>query len=163
MRPSITILSTVATLATLPSTMGYSFTLSSPRANLVATASSSSSKTSLPNQKRASSTSTTLQMVELQTLQVGAIAFAGLSTGIGLLAFTDNAADRSDERGGLNDGQKNKIIGGLVVEEVEDGKDAGSLASQLENALKQSGTLSAEKEEEILDDVGKDYDGGDGW
>jgi len=161
MRPSITILSTLATLAALPSTMGYSFTLSSPRSNLVATTAPSKTSQQLPNQKRASST--TLQMVEMQTLQVGAIAFAGLSTGIGLLAFTDNAADRSDERGGLNDGQKNKIIGGLVVEEVEDGKDAGSLASQLENALKQSGTLSTEKEAEILDEVGKDYDGGDGW
>jgi len=102
-------------------------------------------------------------MVDTQTLQVGAIAFAGLSTGIGLLAFTDTQATRSNERGGLTDGQTNKIIGGLVVEEVEDGKDAGSLASQLENALKESGTLSEETAEEILDDVGKDYDGGDGW
>jgi len=102
-------------------------------------------------------------MVDTQTLQVGAIAFAGLSTGIGLLAFTDKATERSNDRGGLTDGQTNKIIGGLVVEEVEDGKDAGSLASQLENALKESGTLSQETAEEILDDVGKDYDGGDGW
>jgi len=153
MRPSLTILSTALSAAALlslpsaPTTLAYTFLPSTPTTH-----------------RRTPSSSSSLQMVDAQTLQVGAISVAGLATGIGLLAFTDKQALNSNERtGGLSDSQTNKIIGGLVVEEVEDGKDAGSLASQLENALKQSGTLSQEVEEEILDNVGKDYDGGDGW
>jgi len=153
MRPSLTILSTALSAAALlslpstPTTLAYTFLPSTPTTT-----------------HRRAPSSTSLQMVDAQTLQVGAISVAGLATGIGLLAFTDKQALNSNERtGGLSDSQTNKIIGGLVVEEVEDGKDAGSLASQLENALKQSGTLSQEVEEEILDNVGKDYDGGDGW
>jgi len=154
MRPSLTILSTALSAAALlslpsaPTTLAYTFLPSTPTTT----------------HRRTPSSSSSLQMVDAQTLQVGAISVAGLATGIGLLAFTDKQALNSNERtGGLSDSQTNKIIGGLVVEEVEDGKDAGSLASQLENALKQSGTLSQEVEEEILDNVGKDYDGGDGW
>lgn len=146
------IISTIAILTSLPSTVGYSFIPSiSNRSN------------GLIQQAPSRPTISALKMVDAQTLQVAGISVAGLATGIGMLAFTDTQAERSNERGGLTDGQTNKIVGGLVVEEVEDGKDAGSLASQLETALKQSGTLSEEAEEEILDGVGKDYDGGDGW
>jgi len=107
--------------------------------------------------------STSLTMVDAQTLQVAGISVAGLATGIGLLAFTDTQATRSNDRGGLSDSQTQKIVGGLVVEEIEEGADAGSLASQLENALKQSGSLSEEVVETIDESVEQDYTGGDGW
>ena len=69
------------------------------------------------------------------------IAVAGLTAGIGLVAFTEAQGERARERGsGLSDDMATRITGQLMEDvEVSSVSDIGSLTSQLEAALKETG------------------------
>ena len=93
------------------------------------------------------------------------IAIAGLGAGIGLVAFTENQGERSKERGvGLSDDMATRITGGLMEDvEVSSVSDLGSLTSQLEAALQESGAdasvteLTEEEKQKKIEDMD------DGW
>jgi len=94
------------------------------------------------------------------------VAFAGLAVGIGLVAFTESQGERAKERGGgLSDDMSTKIAGGLLEDvEVSSVADLGSLTSQLESALKESGAtgiIEWEMSEEELKRIAEEAD--DGW
>ena len=80
-------------------------------------------------------------MLDQNVIQGGAIAVGGLAVGIGLVAFAENMGERSKERGGgLSDSMSTKIAGKLMEDvEVSTVADIGSLTSQLEAALAESG------------------------
>jgi len=146
--------STILTIAALPATAtGYAFVSSPTRS----TFSSSSSK------------STSLKMMDQQTLMGAGIAIAGTVAGIGLVAFTENQGEKGKSRGGgVSDSMATRISGSLLEDvEVSTVADLGSLTSQLENALKQSGGVNDDKmrELEMTDEekkkVADDLD--DGW
>ncbi|KAL7576761.1 hypothetical protein ACA910_005675 [Epithemia clementina (nom. ined.)] len=92
-----------------------------------------------------------LQMMDDAFLQGAGIAVAGLLTGIGLVAFTEQQGERAKERGsGLSDSMSTRITGGLMEDvEVSSVSDLGSLTAQLEQALKQSAADKAEVQETI--------------
>lgn len=94
------------------------------------------------------------------------VAVAGLAVGIGLVAFTEVQGERAAERGsGLSEGMSTKIAGGLLEDvEVSSVADLGSLTSQLENALKETGATS-EKAFEITEDEKQRMkeEADDGW
>lgn len=89
------------------------------------------------------SSSTTLKMIDANVLQGGAIAVGSFVIGIGLVAFTEGQGERGKERGGgLSDSMATQIAGKLMEDvEVSSVSDVGSLASQLEDALKASGSV----------------------
>lgn len=94
------------------------------------------------------------------------IAVAGLATGIGLVAFTEKQGERAKARGGgLSDGMSTRIAGGLLEDvEVSSVSDVGSLTSQLEEALKQTGATDEkafELSEEEIKKLKEEAD--DGW
>jgi len=70
-----------------------------------------------------------------------AIAFGGLGFGVGLVYFTEVQGERAKARGGgLSNTMSTRISGGLLEDvEVSSVSDLGSLTSQLESALRQSG------------------------
>jgi hypothetical protein len=81
-------------------------------------------------------------LVFIENVLMGAgIAIAGLGAGIGLVAFTEAQGERAKQRGGgLSDDMSTRIAGQLLEDvEVSSVKDLGSLTSQLEAALKESG------------------------
>lgn len=80
-------------------------------------------------------------MVDDNVIQGAAVALAGLGAGLGLVAFTETQGERAKERGGgLSDSMSTRIAGGLLEDvEVSSVEDLGSLTSQLEKALKESG------------------------
>lgn len=68
------------------------------------------------------------------------IAIAGLTAGIGLVAFTETQGERSQKRGGLSDSMSTSLAGKLMEDvEVSSVGDIGSLTDQLEAALKATG------------------------
>lgn len=69
------------------------------------------------------------------------VAFLGLATGLGLVAFTESAGERAKGRGsGLSDDMTTRITGQLMEDvEVSSVADLGSLTEQLEAALKETG------------------------
>ena len=73
------------------------------------------------------------------------IAVAGLTAGIGLVAFTEKQGERAKARGGgLSDDMTTRIAGKLLEDvEVSSVSDVASLASQLESALKATGATDA--------------------
>lgn len=85
-------------------------------------------------------------MIDDQVLMGAGVAFAGLAAGIGLVAFTEVQGERAKARGGgLSERMATNIAGGLLEDmEVSSVDDLGSLTSQLEKALKESGGAKAE-------------------
>jgi len=105
-------------------------------------------------------------MVEQNVIMGAGIAAAGLVAGIGLVAFTENQGERSKERGsGLSEGMSTRIAGQLMEDvEVSSVSDLGSLTSQLEQALKESGGADGaqfEMTEEEKKRIEEEAD--DGW
>merc|ERR1712194_379328 len=85
--------------------------------------------------------STSLKMVDQNVIMGAGVAFSGLAVGIGLVAFTEVQGERAQERGsGLSDRMSTNIAGGLLEDvEVSSVADLGSLTSQLESALRETG------------------------
>ena len=131
------------------STQGYAFISSSSRTSLHQ--SPNSNKITTTTTTIPSSTTTSLKMVDQNVLMGAGVAIAGLGAGIGLVAFTENAGERAKERGAeLSDNMATKIAGSLMEDvEVSSVSDLGSLTSQLENALKESGNVDDNKMKEI--------------
>lgn len=90
-------------------------------------------------------------MMDQNVLMGAGIAIAGVVAGIGMVAFTENQGERAKQRGGgLSDTMATNIAGSLMEDvEVSSIKDLGSLTSQLENALKESGGISGDKMKDI--------------
>mmetsp|Transcript_6172 Transcript_6172/g.8897 ORF Transcript_6172/g.8897 Transcript_6172/m.8897 type:complete len:148 (+) Transcript_6172:158-601(+) len=123
---------------------------------------SSSQTNSLPVKR----SDTSLKMVDQNVIMGAGIAIAGLGAGIGLVAFTEIQGERAKERGsGLSDGMSTRITGMLMEDvEVSSISDLGSLTSQLEAALKETGgadedefKMSEEDKKRIAEEVD------DGW
>mmetsp|Transcript_23973 Transcript_23973/g.35987 ORF Transcript_23973/g.35987 Transcript_23973/m.35987 type:complete len:141 (-) Transcript_23973:14-436(-) len=103
--------------------------------------------------------------VDNNVIMGAGIAFAGLAAGIGLVTFTENQGERGKERGsGLSDRMATNIAGGLLEDvEVSTVSDLGSLTSQLEAALKNSGAdagnteLTEEEKQKKIEELD------DGW
>lgn len=116
--------------------------------------------------KRPHSCSTGLAMVDDALIQGAAIAVAGLAAGIGLVAFTEAQGERAKARGGgLSESMSTRIAGSLLEDvEVSSVDDLGSLTSQLEKALKESG--GAQEEELEMSEADKkrlEEEADDGW
>lgn len=104
-------------------------------------------------------------MIDQNVLMGGGIALAGTAAGIALVAFTESAGEKGAS---LSDSMATSITGGLMEDvEVSSVGDLGSLTSQLENALKQSGGVDDKKmnELELTEEekakIAEDLD--DGW
>jgi uncharacterized protein HemX len=95
--------------------------------------------------------STSLNMVDQNVLMGGGIVVAGLVSGIGLVAFTEQQGERAKERGGgLSESMSTRIAGGLLEDmEVSSVEDLGSLTSQLEQALKQASGAKGKNDKEF--------------
>merc|ERR1712113_120975 len=119
--------------------------------------------------KKYNNKSTTLKMVDQNVLIGGAIGVGSFALGIGMVAFTENAGERAKQRGsGLSESMSTKIAGSLMEDvEVSSVSDLGSLTSQLENALKESGGVDDKKMDELelteeeKQKIAEDAD--DGW
>lgn len=99
-------------------------------------------------------------------IQGAAIALAGLGAGFGLVYFTEAQGERAKERGsGVSDAMATKIAGQLMEDvEVSSVADLGSLTSQLEAALRQTGSAMAQDLEMTEEDkkrIAEEAD--DGW
>mmetsp|Transcript_18489 Transcript_18489/g.28196 ORF Transcript_18489/g.28196 Transcript_18489/m.28196 type:complete len:165 (+) Transcript_18489:143-637(+) len=151
--------SILALLALTSSVSGFAFTQQKPAA-LQRTHRSSSSSSS-------SSSSTSLSMeIDQNVLIGGAIGVGSFAAGIGLVVFTEQQGERAKERGsGLSDNMSTKISGMLLEDvEVSSVSDLGSLTSQLEAALKETGkanTDELEMTEEEKQRIKEEAD--DGW
>jgi hypothetical protein len=97
--------------------------------------------------KSSGPTSSSLQMIDQQMIMGGAIAVTGLIAGIGLVAFTEQQGERAKARGGgLSEGMATRITGQLMEDvEVSSVSDLGSLTSQLEEALRQTGAAAEDE------------------
>jgi hypothetical protein len=86
-------------------------------------------------------------MIDQQMIMGGAIAVTGLVAGIGLVAFTEQQGERAKARGGgLSEGMATRITGQLMEDvEVSSVSDLGSLTSQLEEALRQTGAAAEDE------------------
>lgn len=106
-------------------------------------------------------------MVDSNILMGGGIALTGLVAGIGLVAFTEQQGERAKERGsGLSDSMSTRIAGSLLEDvEVSSVDDLGSLTSQLERALKESGGIKNTNEFEMTPEEKKKIQDAadDGW
>lgn len=94
------------------------------------------------------------------------MAIFGVAVGLGMVAFTESQGERGKERGGgLSDRMATSITGGLMEDvEVSSVEDLGSLTSQLEAALKQTGAEDAqdlEMSEEEKERIKEELE--DGW
>jgi hypothetical protein len=94
------------------------------------------------------------------------IGVLGLAFGIGLVAFTENQGERAKQRGGgLSETMATRIAGQLLEDvEVSSVSDLGSLTSQLERALKETG--GAAEEDLQMSEVDKkriQEEAEDGW
>lgn len=118
-------------------------------------------------QPASSSSRTALQMVDQNVIQGAAIAIAGLGAGIGLVAFTEAQGERAKQRGGgISDNMSTKLAGGLLEDvEVSSVEDLGSLTSQLEKALKESGGIKDESQIEMTEEEKQKIleEADDGW
>jgi hypothetical protein len=119
----------------LPSTLGFAFVAKNP------ITSARPSLTSAQPSRSASSSKSSLKMIDQQVLMGVGVGVASFAAGIGLVAFTEVQGERAKERGGgLSEGMSTRITGGLMEDvEVSSVSDLGSLTSQLEMALRQSG------------------------
>ena len=150
--------SALITLVAAPVVSGYAFVSSSSR-NVFQSQKSVSAAVSQR------STSNTLNMIDQNVIMGAGIAVAGTAAGIALVAFTESAGERGS---GLSESMATSIAGQLMEDvEVSSVGDLGSLTSQLENALKESGgvddskmselELTEEEKKKIADDLD------DGW
>merc|ERR1712176_1316592 len=100
----------------------------------------------LCSQRTQAMKSSSLKMVDQAVLQGAAVALAGLGAGIGLVAFTEDQGERARQRGGgLSEDMNTKLAGKLMEDyEVSSVADVGSLADQLEAALRETGGDKAE-------------------
>jgi len=151
-------------LATIPTTMAYSILPSENRSILP------SSCSVFSRGKPVIHRDTSLRLeVDQNVLIGGGIALATFVGGIGVAAFTESQGERAKERGGgVSDNMATNLVGKFMEDyEVSTVDDVGGLASQLENALIQSGGLDKNKvsELELTDEekkkVAEDLD--DGW
>eukprot|EP00567_Pseudictyota_dubia_P004393 CAMPEP_0197436798 /NCGR_PEP_ID=MMETSP1175-20131217/4189_1 /TAXON_ID=1003142 /ORGANISM="Triceratium dubium, Strain CCMP147" /LENGTH=151 /DNA_ID=CAMNT_0042966179 /DNA_START=124 /DNA_END=579 /DNA_ORIENTATION=+ len=137
----------------LPSTAAYAFV---PGQQTV--------QTPLPRSitSKSRNPSTTLSMVDANVIQGAGIAVAGLAVGIGMVAFAEKMGDRGS---GVSDDMATKLAGSLMEDvEVSSVQDLGSLTSQLEAALKESG--GAEDQELKMTEEDKkriEEEADDGW
>jgi len=115
------------------------------------------------------SSSSTLQMVDTNVIYGGAIAVGSFAAGIALVVFTENQGERGKARGGgVSDSMATKIAGKLMEDvEVSSVADVGTLATQLEDALKASKTLDDDtvKSMDLTEEEKrqKEEDADDGW
>lgn len=109
---------------------------------------------------------TSLSMVDQNVLVGAGIAVSGLVAGIGLVAFTEQQGERAKERGGgLSEDMTTRIAGKLLEDvEVSSVSDIGSLTSQLEKALRETGAAKDEQFEMTEDDKKRiQEEADDGW
>eukprot|EP00565_Helicotheca_tamesis_P008579 CAMPEP_0185728782 /NCGR_PEP_ID=MMETSP1171-20130828/4172_1 /TAXON_ID=374046 /ORGANISM="Helicotheca tamensis, Strain CCMP826" /LENGTH=160 /DNA_ID=CAMNT_0028397525 /DNA_START=46 /DNA_END=528 /DNA_ORIENTATION=+ len=149
-------------IAAVPSTAGYAFV--PPTSSSICTPTRSSVVAAPSASKR--STSTSLKMVDQNIIYGAAIGIGGFAVGIGLVAFAEAQGERAKERGGgISDSMSTRIAGGLLEDvEVDSVSDLGSLTSQLEAALKETGAKEAdnlEMTEEEKKKIAEEAD--DGW
>jgi len=106
-------------------------------------------------------------MIDQQILMGGGVAVFGMAVGLGMVAFTETQGERGKERGsGLSDRMATSITGGLMEDvEVSSVEDLGSLTSQLEAALKQTGAEDAVQDLEMSEEEKERIKGEleDGW
>ena len=105
-------------------------------------------------------------MIDSNVAMGAGIAVVGLAAGIGLVAFAESMGERSKSRGGgLSEDMSTKLAGSLMEDvEVSSVSDLGSLTSQLEQALKDSGGAAKENfdlTEEEKKKIAEEAD--DGW
>jgi hypothetical protein len=162
--------STLILLASMSAVSGFAFVPASSSNSIPMTSAGqmTSSKITVSRSPNTSQrlTSSSLCMVEQNVIMGAGIAAAGLVAGIGLVAFTENQGERSKERGsGLSEGMSTRIAGQLMEDvEVSSVSDLGSLTSQLEQALKESGGADGaqfEMTEEEKKRIEEEAD--DGW
>ena len=117
-------------------------------------------------ERKSSSSSSSLQMIDSNVAMGVGIGVAGLAAGIGLVAFAESMGERSKARGGgISDDMSTKLAGSLMEDvEVSSVSDLGSLTSQLEQALKESGGAGEESFEMTEDEKKKiAEEADDGW
>ena len=96
----------------------------------------------------------------------GAIGFGGFAVGIGMVTFAEAQGERAKERGGgLSDSMSTQITGMLMEDvEVSSVEDLGSLTSQLEQALKESGGAKEDEFEMTEAEIKRlEEEADDGW
>ena len=96
----------------------------------------------------------------------GAIGLGGFVAGIGMLTFAEAQGERGKERGsGLSDSMATQITGMLMEDvEVSSVEDLGSLTSQLEQALKESGGAKDDEFEMTEEEIKRlEEEADDGW
>lgn len=116
--------------------------------------------------ERKSSSSSSLQMIDSNVAMGAGIAVAGLAAGIGMVAFAESMGERSMSRGGgLSEDMSTKLAGSLMEDvEVSSVSDLGSLTSQLEQALKESGGAADETFEMSEEEKKRiEEEADDGW
>lgn len=120
----------------------------------------------VPSKPTTRTASTSLSMIDQNVIQGAGIAVAGLAVGIGMVSFAENMGERAKERGsGISDDMSTKLAGSLMEDvEVSSVQDLGSLTSQLEAALKETGgaddtelQMTEEEKERIKEEAD------DGW
>ena len=156
---------TILCLATASSVQSFSFVQPSSYRSVV-TPQNTHYNTQRKSTSRSSSSSSQLSMIDSQILLGGGIALAGISAGIGMLAFAEGMGERAKERGGgLSDDMSTRIMGGLLEDtEVDAVSDLSSLTEKLEAALKESGGANEEEltmSEEDKKRIAEEAD--DGW
>ena len=115
---------------------------------------------------------TTLHAAALDpnVVQGAVIALTGMIAGIALVAFTEGQGERAKTRGGnLSDNMTTRIAGSLMEDvEVSSVSDLGGLTSQLEKALRESGSIEEEGLVKVLaisdeEKMKKAEEADDGW
>jgi hypothetical protein len=98
-------------------------------------------------------------------IQGAGIAVLGLGVGIGLVAFTEVQGERAIKRGGGVSDSMSTRLSGMFMEDVEVSSvdDVGSLANQLEAALKASGGTTEDLEMSEEDKKRIEEEADDGW
>eukprot|EP00535_Pseudo-nitzschia_heimii_P008567 CAMPEP_0197174992 /NCGR_PEP_ID=MMETSP1423-20130617/1328_1 /TAXON_ID=476441 /ORGANISM="Pseudo-nitzschia heimii, Strain UNC1101" /LENGTH=105 /DNA_ID=CAMNT_0042624029 /DNA_START=287 /DNA_END=604 /DNA_ORIENTATION=- len=105
-------------------------------------------------------------MVDGNVLAGAAIGFGGFAFGIGMVTFAEAQGERSKERGGgLSDNMSTQLTGMLMEDvEVSSVEDLGSLTSQLEQALKASGSTAEDEFEMSEEEIKRlEEEADDGW
>mmetsp|Transcript_27596 Transcript_27596/g.81160 ORF Transcript_27596/g.81160 Transcript_27596/m.81160 type:complete len:160 (-) Transcript_27596:324-803(-) len=144
----------------MPSAAAYAFV---PGQKTVQTSWPNAVASKKPNTRTAS---TSLSMIDQNVIMGGGIAVAGVVAGIGMVAFAESMGERGMERGsGLSENMSTQLAGSLMEDvEVSSVQDLGSLTSQLEAALKETGGTD-EKELEMTEEEKKRIaeEADDGW
>mmetsp|Transcript_57228 Transcript_57228/g.64873 ORF Transcript_57228/g.64873 Transcript_57228/m.64873 type:complete len:164 (-) Transcript_57228:303-794(-) len=101
-------------------------------------------------------------MPEPNVLAGAAVGFGGFAVGIGMVTFAESQGERSVARGvGLGENMATQLSGGLMEDvEMSSIEDLGSLTSQLENALKESGGSVIEMSEDEKKRIAEDLETG---